>query len=355
MTELTTELTTEPIAEFDWSEVLTVVADRGDLTSAQAKTAMTEVLEGRATSAQLAGFIVGLRVKGESVDEMLGMVEAMFGASTPLNLPSEAVDIVGTGGSAHRRKHALNISTMACFVAAAAGATVCKHGNYKASSTSGSFNFLESIGVRTDLTPQELEACVAEAGIGFALARTFHPAMRHAGPARAELGIPTVINVLGPMSHPGRVKRQVIGTPDPEMGDRMAQVMSRVGSDLVWVVSGADGLDELSTTGPNIVRIVTPGQVDRIEIAPEDAGLAQISGLDQLVGGSEADNAVLFQQMLDGQEGPVTEIVLFNAAAALVVAGRVDDLSSAVQSCRQALTNGLVAAKLQQLKTSISS
>lgn len=343
------------MTEFNWPEVLSVIADRRDLTSEQAKAAMSQVLQGSASSAQLAGFIVGLRVKGESIEEMAGMVEAMFDASTPLQLPADAVDIVGTGGSLHRRRHALNISTMACFVASAAGATVCKHGNYKASSTSGSFNFLESIGVRIDLTPAELEACVVETGIGFAFARAYHPAMRHAGPARAELGISTVINVLGPMSHPGRVKRQVIGTPDPEMAERMANVMHRLGSELVWVVSGADGLDELSTTGTNIVHVVTPDGVAKIEVDPTDAGLARADGLGTLIGGTPSENAEIFFSMLDGETGPIHDIVLLNAAAGLVVSGQIDDLAEGVQACREAINNGLVAAKLQQLITRISS
>lgn len=336
---------------FNWPEVLSIVANREDLTSEQARAAMTEVLVGAATDSQLAGFIVGLRVKGESADEMHGMVLAMQEAATPLSLPPHTIDIVGTGGSLHRRLHALNVSTMACFVAAAAGATVCKHGNYKASSTSGAFNFLEAIGIRIDLSPAELEACVAQTGIGFAFARAYHPAMRHAGPVRAELGIPTVLNVLGPLSHPARLKRQVVGTPDPNMGERMAEVLQRLGSEMAWVVSGSDGLDELSTTGPNTVHVVTPDGVAKRIIEPGDAGLPTAESIDDLAGGSPEANSVLFQRMIEGEHSPVRDIVLFNAGAALVVAGRFDDLAEAVQSCSEALENGRVAAKLEELKS----
>ncbi len=338
----------------NWPEILTAVTDGAGLTRQQANAAMAEVLAGNASDAQLAGLIVGLRVKSESTEEMVGMVQAMHEAAAPLSLPAETIDIVGTGGSAHRRKHALNVSTMACFVASAAGATVCKHGNYKASSTSGAFNFLEAIGLRIDLTPSELEACVDEVGIGFAFARTFHPAMRHAGPVRAELGIPTVFNVLGPLAHPGKLRRQVVGTPSPELGERMAQVLHELGSELAWVVTGADGLDELSTTGPNIVQVVTPEGVNKIEISPTEVGIAQADSIEALAGGSPEANAAIFDRLLGGETGPARDIVVLNAAAGLVVSGRVDDLGEAVQSCGEALDKGLVAEKLELLKTSIS-
>jgi anthranilate phosphoribosyltransferase len=213
-------------------------------------------------------------MKGETVDEMAGMVHAMLEAATPLDLGVDAIDIVGTGGAPARRRAALNVSTIACFVVAGAGASVCKHGNRAASSTSGSFDLLEALGVPVDLTPATVVRCVREAKVGFAFARTFHPAMRHAAPVRAEIGVPTVFNVLGPLAHPGHVRRQVVGVPDVAMAERMLRVLAATGSVHAMVVSGAGDLDELSTTGTSVVHEWRDGAVRRFEVAPEDVGLA---------------------------------------------------------------------------------
>ncbi len=334
-----------------WTAVLGVIADGTDLSEQQAQAAMSEILAGRASAAQIAGFIVGLRMKGESVNELVGLARAMIQAAEPLSLGHEVIDIVGTGGSVARRKHALNVSTMASFVAAGAGAIVCKHGNYKASSTSGSFDFLKELGVSVDLTPVQIQACVAEVGIGFAPARLFHPAMRHAAPVRAELGIPTVFNVLGPLAHPAQPKRQLIGTANENLAARMAEVYQRLGSELAWVVSGAGGLDEISTAGPSVIYVTTPNGVRRTEVDVTEFGIRPPISPDDLAGGAAADNVAIFERILDGTDrGARHDIVILNAGAALAVAGLADDLPSGVDAARAALEDGRVSALVDRVK-----
>jgi anthranilate phosphoribosyltransferase len=334
-----------------WPGTIGAVASGTDIVSDHAHAAMAAILADQATAAQIAGFIVALRVKGETVAEMIGLVRAMLDSSEPLTIPGNAIDIVGTGGSAHRRKHALNVSTMAAFVAAGAGAVVCKHGNYKASSTSGSFDFLQALGVRVDLTPAEVERQVADHGLGFALARTFHPSMRHAGPVRAELGIPTVFNSLGPLAHPGHVRRQVIGCSSEMLAERMSLVLAALGSQHAWVVSGDGGIDEISTTGPSVVFVVKDGDVRRMLIELDELGIPRPSSLDELAGGSAEENVAIFKRILDGTEtGSRRDIVVLNAAAGLVVSGRADDLGTGVDQALAAIADGSVAAKLEALQ-----
>ncbi len=339
------------LADFGgWPGLLSEFVDGRDLTREMAQAALAEILAGEATPAQMAGLIVGLRLKGETTEELTGLASAMLSAAEPLSVPEDSIDIVGTGGSSYGRANALNISTMACFVAAGAGATICKHGNRKASSTSGAFDFLEAIGVGIDMTPTQLEDCIAQHGLGFAFARTFHPSMRFVGPVRVELGIPTVFNVLGPLANPGRVRRQVIGTTTVELAAKMAQTLQNLGSELAWVVSGDRGVDELTTTGPSTAFVVTPDAIDRIEIDAQGVGLGPVTSLDELQGGDPAENARIFQAILDGEErGPRRDIVVLNAAAGLVVAGLADDLSAAVELAGAALDDGRAAAKREAL------
>jgi anthranilate phosphoribosyltransferase len=332
-----------------WAGLLGAVTDGRGLTTTEAAAAMTDILAGIATPAQIAGLIVGLRMKGETVDEMTGLASAMLDAAEALTVPDGAIDIVGTGGSVHRRTHALNISTMASVVAASAGAVVCKHGNRRASSTSGSFDFLEAIGVDIGLSSAQLERCVAEVGLGFAFARAFHPAMRFAGPVRAELGIPTVFNVLGPLAHPGRLKRQVVGTASEGLAAKMGAVLQNLGSERAWVVAGDGEIDELSTTGPSVVYEVGPEGVDRFVVEPERVGLATAS-LAALTGGSPADNARVFAAILDGTErGPRRDVVILNAAAGLVVAGVAPDLAGGVSLAASAVDDGRASSKLAEV------
>lgn len=332
-----------------WPVLLGKVAGGQSLTRHEAESALTDILAGVATPAQIAGLIVALRIKGESAEEMTGLATAMMGAAEPLQVPANAIDIVGTGGSPHRRQGALNISTMACIVAAAAGATVCKHGNLRASSTSGSFDFLEALGVDIGLTPTELEAMVADVGVGFAFARAYHPAMRHVGPVRTELGIPTVFNVLGPLANPGRVRRQVIGTAEVGLARTMAQVTQNLGSEHAWLVSGHQGLDELSLTGPSTVFEVKPAGITEFQVTPEEVGLGSIDSLDALTGGSAEDNVAVFHAIVDGSEhGPRRDVVVLNAGAGLVVAGLVPDLEAGVTRAGAAIDDGRAKEKLTQ-------
>ncbi len=333
-----------------WPALLGAVCDGRDLSREEAAAAMAEILAGEATSSQIAGLIVALRIKGESIEEMTGLAESMLEAAQILTVPDGAVDIVGTGGSPHRRSHALNISTMASLVAASAGATICKHGNRRASSTSGSFDFLEAIGVGIEAGPAEVERCVAELGVGFAFARALHPAMRFAGPVRAELGIPTVFNILGPLANPGRVRRQVVGTADEDLAAKMAPVLRNLGSELAWVVTGEGGLDELTICGRSVVFEVTAEGIERFEVVPADVGLSSAGSLDDVAGGSPEQNAKIFAAVLDGSErGPRRDVVVLNAAAGLRVAGVVADLGAGVEAASAAIDDGRTEAKVAEL------
>lgn len=332
-----------------WPALLGRIVAGDNLTSSEAEAAMASILAGEATPAQIAGLVVGLRAKGETTEEMVGMAEAMLGASMPLAVSADAVDIVGTGGSDHRRRHALNVSTMACFVAAAAGARICKHGNFRASSTSGAFDFLTQLGAVVDLDGDQVARCVEEIGVGFALARLFHPAMRHAGPVRAELGIPTVFNLLGPVAHPGRVRRQLIGTANEVLAKQLAEVSLHKGTDRVWVVTGAGGLDEVSTTGPSVIFDVTADGVDRLEIDLRFLGISPPPSMDEISGGDSSDNVAIFERILEGTEtGPRSDIVALNAGAGLVVAGVVNDLASGLHLAREAIADGRARAKVDE-------
>ncbi len=333
-----------------WPSLLGRITSGEELGRNEAGEVMTEILEGRSTPVQIAALLASLKTRGEAVHEMAGFVDAMLAASLPLTLPAAAIDIVGTGGSPHRRRHALNVSTMACFVASAAGAVVCKHGNRKASSTSGSTDFLEALGVSFDLAPTELEKCVSSTGLGFAFARTYHPAMGHAGPVRAEMGIPTVFNMLGPMAHPGRVRRQLIGVSSQERAEQVAAVLTELTVDHVWVVVGDQGLDELSTSGPSSVWELKGGTVNQMPIDGTTYGLASATA-EQVGGGDATENAAIFDRILAGEAGPHRDIIVLNAAAALVVAGVVDSVDSGVALAQAVLDDGRAAAKLVELKS----
>jgi anthranilate phosphoribosyltransferase len=333
-----------------WPAVLGHLVEGHDLSGDQAAAALAAILAGEATPAQTAAFIVALRLKGETVAEVAGMVGAMLDAAAPLELPPGTIDIVGTGGSPRRRVKALNVSTMACVVAASAGATVCKHGNLKASSTSGSFDLLGELGVRYDLDGPALAAVVRDVGLGFCFARAYHPAMRHAGPVRAELGVPTVFNVLGPLSHPGRVARQVVGVGDARLLDLVAGALAARGSEHALVVHGDSSLDELALTGPTQVREVRDGEVvGAWTVAPGDAGLPTAAPED-LPGGDAAENAAIARRVLDGEAGPARDIVRLNAGAGLVVAGLAATVADGVALAAAAVDDGRAAEQLERVR-----
>jgi anthranilate phosphoribosyltransferase len=330
-----------------WPVVLGRLSGGGDLTTDEAQAAMAEILDGAATPAQIAGFIVALRMKGETVAELTGMVDAMLDAAELVSLPDgpSAVDIVGTGGD---RAHTINVSTLAALVVAGAGGRVCKHGNRAASSATGTADVLEALGVRIDCGPEEVARCVAEAGIGFCFAPRFHPAMRHAGPTRRELGIPTAFNFLGPLANPARVGRLMIGVADASMAERMAGVLASRGAERVLIVHGDDGLDELTTTTTSQVLDLAGGEIRSYEVDPAALGLATVAR-DALVGGDPATNARMARAVLAGEPGPHRDIVTLNAAGGMVVAGLADGLPDGLEVARESIDAGHAAAALDRL------
>jgi anthranilate phosphoribosyltransferase len=333
-----------------WREILGRLTAGRDLTAEQAGAAMSEILAGEATDAQIAAFIIALRMKGEAVEEVSGMVDAMMGAAAPIVLPEgpDPVDIVGTGGAPSRRLHALNVSTMAAVVAAGAGARVVKHGNRRASSTSGSADLLEALGVVLELDGPGVAHCVAESGVGFCFARTFHPAMRFAAAVRAELGVPTVFNFLGPLSNPAGVQRQVIGVSDPRVAPTVVGVLARRGAPRAMVVIGHDGTDELTTTGTSTIHEVRDGDVVTRTFDPGEVGIAVVAP-EVVAGGDAQANAAIAHRVLGGETGPYRDIVVLNAAAALVVAGMVDELATGVEAAGASIDSGRAASVLERL------
>ena len=337
-----------------WPTLLGRLVEGGDLTTEEAHAALGAILAGDATPAQTAGLIVALRQKGETVAELDGLVGAMLDAAAPIELPDGTIDIVGTGGSPRRRTRALNVSTMASIVAAAAGARVCKHGNVRASSTSGSFDLLSALGVGYDLPAERVAALVQEIGVGFCFARAFHPAMRHAGPVRAELGIPTVFNVLGPLSHPGRVRRQLLGVGDGRLLDLVAGVLAERGAESALVVHGADQLDELTLSGPTHVREVRDGAVvDSYDVSPRDFGLAVVD-VDDMPGGTPEDIAAIAGSVFAGDLGPARDIVVLNAGAALRVAAVAGSIGEGIEAAAAAIDSGGAASVLDRLRAATS-
>jgi anthranilate phosphoribosyltransferase len=334
----------------DWPSVLTTLIAGDDLTAAQAADALRSILAGEATEAQIAGLLIGLRAKGETIDEVSAMVDVMLATAEPITLPPgpEAIDIVGTGGAPSRRVHALNVSTMASFVAAGAGARVVKHGNRRASSTSGSFDLLEALGVPLELDGAGIARCVEHAGLAFCFARSFHPAMRHAGPVRTQLGVPTVFNFLGPLSNPAGVRRQVIGVSDQRLAPLVAGVLADRGAPRAMVVTAHDGTDELVTTGPTTIHDVRDGVVSARTFDPAEVGIDVVDP-GSIAGGDAAQNAVIARRVFAGEAGPYRDIVCLNAAAGLVVAGVVDDLGDGVARASGAIDSGAVEAVLTRL------
>lgn len=315
------------------------------LTREQARTVMDQVMAGEATAAQIAGLLIALRASGETVEEMTGFVESMRAHATPLELPPGSIDTCGTGGD---RAGTFNISTAAALVAAGAGIPVAKHGNRAASSRCGSADVLEALGVDITLDADGVRRCIAVAGMGFCFAPTFHPAMRHAGPARRELGVRTVFNVLGPLANPGRVRRQALGVGAPALAPLMVRVLKDLGHERALVFYGEDGLDELTTTGPSRVFQLREGKVDDFELDPKDLGLARARP-DDLKGGTPPENAALLRQVLNGDIGPRRDVVLLNAAAAVLAAGRAEDWPQAMEVGRESLDSGRAAQVLTRL------
>jgi anthranilate phosphoribosyltransferase len=333
-----------------WPGVLGRLVAGQDIGAEEARAAVSEMLAGGGTPAQVAAFLIGLRMKGETGEEMAGMAEALLEVAEPLELPPgpDAVDTCGTGGSPSRRVWAFNVSTVAAFVVTAAGGRVCKHGNRAASSTSGSADLLDALGVVFDLGPAGVARCVAEVGMGFCFAPRFHPAMRHVGPTRRELGVPTVFNFLGPVANPARVRRQVVGVSDPAMAERVAGVLRARGSERALVVFGHDGLDELTTSTTSTVLDLHDGVVRTSLVDPVELGL-ELAPPEAVKGGDAARNAAICEAVLGGERGPRRDIVLLNAAAGLVAGGVVEGLSEGLEAAAAAVDEGRAAAVVDRL------
>jgi anthranilate phosphoribosyltransferase len=330
-----------------WPGLLTLLLERHHLTADQARAAMATILSGDATPAQLIGFVVALRAKGESAEELSGLLDAVLDACQIVPLTEDqrdnVVDIVGTGGD---QSHSINVSTMAAIVVAGAGVPICKHGARAASSKCGTADVLEELGVAIALSPEGVKHCVDRAGIGFCFAPSFHPAFRFAAPARKEIGIPTVFNLLGPMANPGRVRRQLIGVANSAFAERMIETLKSHGSRRAWVVHGGD-LDELTTTGRSEVIELDHGEVRHFRVDPEELGLARVRD-DDLVGGEPPENAKVVRRVLAGEHGPHRDIVVLNAAAGLVVGGKATDLADGMTLAEQTIDSGAAAETLER-------
>ena len=333
-----------------WPGVIGTLLGRRDLTADAAGAAMSSILRGDASAAQIAAFAVALRAKGETSEELAGLLDAAMADAGLVPLTDDeresALDIVGTGGDG---SHSINVSTMASLVAAGAGVVVCKHGNRSASSQCGTADVLEILGVAIEQTGEGVAACVRAAGIGFCFAPSFHPAFRFAGPPRREIGVPTFFNLIGPMANPGRVRSQLIGVADPRFAEPMLGALQRQGVTSAWVVHG-DGFDELTTTASSTVLALRDGQIQPFQVDPAALGLAPATP-DDLRGGSPDENADAVRRVLAGERGAHRDIVLLNAAAGLVVAGHSADLSSGLHSAAASIDEGHALACLDALIT----
>lgn len=315
-----------------------------------ARAAFEIIMSGEATPSQIGGFLMALRVRGETVDEIVGAVGAMRARMLTVEAPADAIDIVGTGGDG---AGTYNISTLAALIVAGAGVPVAKHGNRALSSKSGTADALSCLGVKLDIGPEAISRSIREAGLGFMFAQQHHSAMRHVGPTRVELGTRTIFNLLGPLSNPAGVTRQLVGVFAPRWVVPVAEVLRDLGSTNVWVVHG-EGLDEITTTGTTQVAALENGEIRTFELTPGDFGLQTVS-LNVLKGGDGAHNAVALQGVLDGDATPYRDISLANAAASLVIAGRAKTLGEGMEIARQSLSSGSAKATLEKLVASTNS
>jgi anthranilate phosphoribosyltransferase len=302
-------------------------------------------MSGEATPSQMGALLMALRVRGETVDEITGAVTAMRDKMLRVAAPADAIDVVGTGGDA---SGSFNISTCAALIVAGAGVPVAKHGNRALSSRSGAADVLAALGVNIDLSPEAISRCIKQAGIGFMFAPAHHPAMKNVGPTRVELGTRTIFNLLGPLSNPAGVKRQMVGVFSRQWIEPLALVLKNLGSESVWVVHGSDGLDEITTAGPTYVAALENGTVRTFEITPEELGLERVKPA-ALRGGSAKENAQALVDVLKGKGGALRDVAILNAAAALTVAGRAKDLKQGIALAQTSIDSGEAAGRLQRL------
>jgi anthranilate phosphoribosyltransferase len=327
-------------------ELVGTLLDGHDLTREQARDAMREIMGGEATQAQIAGFLVALRAKGETADEIAGCAEAM--REHVLAVQPKRDDLVDTAGTGGDGKHTLNISTAAALVAAAAGAGVAKHGNRAASSQTGSADVLEALGFELELAPERIAQSIDDLGFGFMFAQAHHPAMKHAGPVRRELGTRTVFNVLGPLTNPARARAQLVGVYSATLVRPIAEALVQLGSRRAFVVHGADGIDELSPTGPNHVCEVVDGGVRERTIDPEELGIERCS-LEELAGGPPEANAASIRSVFAGEQGGKRSAIVLNAAGAIAAGGHAEDLREGIELARRAIDSGAASARLDEL------
>ncbi len=316
------------------------------LSQAEAAQVMDEIMSGEATPAQFGAFVTALRIKGETADEIAGMAQGMRDKSNRVEYTSALVDTCGTGGDA---SGSFNVSTAAAFVIAASGLRVAKHGNRAITSQSGSADVLEALGVKLELTPEQVRRCIDEAGIGFMFAPAFHPAMRFAAGPRREIGIRTVFNILGPLTNPAGATHQLLGVADPSLGRMMAEVLLRLGSEHVLVVHGADKIDEMSICAPTQIWELYEGNVHEYTVTPEDVGLTRAAS-GSVKGGTAQENAATLRAIFGGQQsGPILDMVLLNAAGALVAGNKVVGLPKAVEAARELVSNGSALKRVDDL------
>jgi anthranilate phosphoribosyltransferase len=321
-----------------------LLADGRDLSQEQAGGVLAEIMAGNGSVPQIAGFLIALRTKGETVDEIAGLAQTMRAMATPVpTTRDDLLDTAGTGGG----RHTFNVSTTAALVAAAAGAAVAKHGNRSATRASGSADVLEALGVRIDLTPEAVARCIDRVGFGFMFAPAHHAATRFVIPARAELAVRTIFNFLGPLTNPAGARRQVVGVSDPGYLEALAGALARLGCDRALVVSSADGLDEMSTSATTHVVEVNGDELRRYDVSAADVGLPE-SPPEAISGGGPADNAAVTRAVFAGESGPDTDLVLLNAGAAIYAAGKADDLRSGVEVARETIASGAAARTLDE-------
>jgi anthranilate phosphoribosyltransferase len=329
----------------DLKALIGKVAQGAELSREEATDAFDIMMSGEATPSQMGALLMGLRIRGETVEEITGAVTTMRAKMTRVTAPPDAIDVVGTGGDA---SGSYNISTCAAFIVAGAGVPVAKHGNRALSSRSGAADVLSALGVRIDLTPDAIAHCIADAGIGFMFAPAHHPAMKHVGPTRVELGTRTIFNLLGPLSNPAGVKRQMVGVFSRQWVEPLANVLKNLGCERAFVVHGSDGLDEITTSGPTSVASLENGTIKTFEISPEQVGLAKTKP-EELRGGDAEANAAALIAVLKGSKGPFRDVAIFNAAAALIVAGRAKDWNDGVALAAKSVDSGEAEGALDRL------
>jgi anthranilate phosphoribosyltransferase len=329
----------------DFKALIAKAATGAALTRAEAARGFDRMMSGEATPSQIGGLLMALRVRGETVDEITGAVTVMREKMLRVAAPPDAIDVVGTGGDA---SGSYNISTCAAFIVAGAGVPVAKHGNRALSSRSGAADVLGALGVAIELAPEGVARCIRDAGIGFMFAPAHHPAMKNVGPTRVELGTRTIFNLLGPLSNPAGVKRQMVGVFSRQWIEPLAEVLKNLGSEQAWVVHGSDGLDEITTSGPTYVAALERGSVKSFEIAPEDVGFKRVKA-EELRGGDAKANAQALLDVLKGRKGPYRDVAILNAAAGLIVAGRAPDLKTGVALAAQSIDSCEAEGRLDRL------